>query len=278
MPPKKPEIHQSMLGLLSKCGQAAYYRYVEGIKSPPGVAATVGTATHRGVHANLASIRDNGSPLEAEAVETATAEALDVAWELNPPMLDDDEKAAGEAKVKGAAKDQSIGLALVHQERVAPRIRKPVHLEHKIVLELPEAPFNVAGSIDIVEELEGESLVGVRDTKTSGRRPNAGQAARSVQLQLYGWMYGQAHPEKTVALASLDTLVKTKLPYADIDAAPMPKDQTHLFLRLEAAAKVFETGAFMPVDPTGPDSWICSPKWCGYWGICPHGARAQVQV
>jgi len=272
--PKKPEFHQSMLGLLSKCGQAAYYRYVEGRRAPPGVAAVTGKGTHRGAHANLLSLKDTGEPIEEEAVRAAAAEGFDVAWELDPPLLTSEERFRAK-KVRGEAKDQAVVLAVVHQTRVAPRIGRPVHLEHKIVLELPEAPFNLGGTLDIVEALpEG---LGVRDTKTSGKRPKAGSAARSVQLELYGWMYEQAHG-KTIQQVALDTLVKAKLPYAEPDEAPMPTDHTALTLRLQAAAKVFETGAFMPVDPTGPDAWICSPDWCGYWGICPYGARARSQV
>ena len=27
--------------------------------------------------------------------------------------------------------------------------------------------------------------------------------------------------------------------------------------------------------PAAEDSWWCSERWCGYWNICPFGARGR---
>ena len=34
-------------------------------------------------------------------------------------------------------------------------------------------------------------------------------------------------------------------------------------------------GTFIPADPT---SWVCSPKFCGWYATCEHGARKRVAV
>lgn len=280
----KPELHQSFLETFARCGMQGYY-ILQGERNPPGVAAVVGSGTHASTRANLAHKRDHGEMLPEDAVATIAAETFEARWARESPLVDpgEDRKTA-----KGQGKDLAVSLALTHRRLLAPKIH-PTMLERKIVLELAGAPFDIGGTIDIVEDiqldpdfvLKGEEprLLRIRDTKTTAKRYARGTAAGHVQLHVYSWMFEAAFGRRPDELA-LDQLIKTKRlgPTADTDSAPPPKDYGHVFRRMETVAKAIESGIFMPVDPSGPSGWVCTAKFCGFFQRCPYGARARATI
>ena len=50
---KKPQLHQSHLEMLSKCGEQFRRIYLGGEKAMPGVALLVGKATHKAAEISL---------------------------------------------------------------------------------------------------------------------------------------------------------------------------------------------------------------------------------
>lgn len=257
---KKPQLHVSGLEMLSKCGEQFRRRYIEKEKRPPGIAAIVGTSTHRSIEKNLKSKMEKGSLLSLEEIKDTARDALENNW-VSGVALNDDEIKIGIKKCKAEAIDKAIRLSALHAEKKAPEI-KPTHLERKWVIEIPNYPFDLVGQIDIQE-----GGVTIRDTKTSGKTPTKTVADESLQLTAYALAVkiidGKA-PEKV----QLDYLIDTKEPSAlSFGSTREDEDFQVLLHRVEAAIIIIEKGAFMPARET---DWWCSEKWCGWHRVCRY--------
>lgn len=256
----KPHLSISQLNMLARCGEQYRYRYVEGIKAPPGVQLVIGKGTHGAIEKDLANKIEWGELLPDDSIADFAADATRKAWQEDAPVLgegDPDE---------GGAVDTAVALATVHHRELAPVI-EPVAVERKFRLELPDFPFDLVGVIDV------EETTRIRDTKTSSKTPPADAAHVSDQLTMYHLEAATRGESKTVAL---DYLVKSKQAKAlTLESTRNEQDHARLLRRVEAAAKVIQAGAF---TPTTPDNWACSPKWCGYWDRCAWGSRKAVTV
>ncbi len=269
--PKKPALSPSRLDMLARCGMQYFFRYVEGLRVPPGVAMVQGTAVHRAVVQDLRHKRDHGELLTLSAVEDCAADALENTWLGEEPALDEEERAIGKSVVKARAKDDAIYLAALHHRELAPSII-PVHLEREFRLDLTNFPFDLVGVMDVQEPDT------IRDVKVSGRAPDLEAAEISVQLTTYA-LAAQVLDGRAPAAVTLDYLVhpKGKIPYQEVLTSTRGNDDFHRLLkRVEAAAHVIQSGAFMPCTP---DAWYCSSRWCGFYSdTCAFGRRQRVQV
>lgn len=257
----KPHLSATQLAMLQRCGMQYDFRYVQGIKVPPGVQLVIGKGTHAAVEKDLRSKLEWDSLLPDDEIADLAADVTRRAWADEEPVLVDGDPD------QGGAVDTAVALAQVHHRELAPAI-EPVALERGFVLELPDFPFDLMGYVDV------EEAGRIRDTKTSAKSPPADAADKSDQLTLYHLdATVRGAPHKTVAL---DYLVKTKVAKAiTLESTRTPADHARLLRRVEAAAKVIETGAF---TPAAPDSWCCSAKWCGYWSRCDYGAKQKISV
>ena len=268
---KKPALSPTRLDMLARCGMQYFFRYVEGLRLPPGVAMVQGTAVHRAVEQDLRHKRDHGKLMTLPAVEDCAAEALENTWLGEEPALDAEERAIGRSVVKARAKDDAVYMVSLHHRELAPSII-PVHLEREFRLELTNFPFDLVGVMDVQEP------DAIRDVKVSGRAPDPEAAEISVQLTTYA-LAAKVLDGQAPAAVTLDYLVhpKGKLPYQEVlKSTRGEEDFARLLRRVEAAARVIQAGAFMPAVP---DAWNCSPKWCGFYAdVCPFGRRHRVQV
>lgn len=266
MSAEKRHLSHTQLELLSKCGLAWEFRYVKGIKSPPGVALVVGKGTHGAIEKDLGRKLEWGELLPDDAIADFAADATRTEWEKDPPKPDED----GSPADLGGAVDMAVALAELHHKALAPDIN-PIAVERRFLLELPGFPFDIEGQIDIEEEGV------IRDTKTASKAPSTDAADRSDQLTLYAMEAASrgAAPSRLV----LDHLVKTKTPkVVSMETTRTADDHNRLLRKVEAAAKVIESGAFLPA-PKVPGVWWCSSRFCGYWeSHCPFGARNAVSV
>ena len=255
----------SRLNMLNRCPMQYQHRYVDGIVAPPGVALIVGKGTHRANASDLLNKMDSGSLLSGDEVKSIAADATTREWDSQEVALDDDEKAEGIEKVKGAAIDRSVLLATLYHEEVAPAI-EPTGIEQKFTLPLPSGD-ELTGFIDV------NTATKIRDGKTSGKSPVAEAANQSLQLTGYIWAEWEASGRQTIKTGSLDYLVSLKKPKAVIlETTRTEQDFERLHARLDVAGQMIRAGLFPPCDP---GQWCCSPKWCGYWGHCAFGAKGQ---
>lgn len=270
----KPHFSTTSLNMLARCPKQYELRYIDGLIQPPGVALTVGKATDQAVTADLQHKIDSGELLADEAVEEAARDALLLHWDADPPELDEAEKTVGVAKLRGEAVDQTVALARLHHDEIAPDLR-PVAVQKAWRVEIPDSDRDALGFIDVVEATPAGGQA-IRDTKTAGKSPSAGTADVSLQLTMYAlasWAESKALPE----YLTLDFLVKTKTPKAVVQTTRRAEDQLAALLeRMALASAVVKAGVFMPTDPS---NWWCSKKFCGYWAsACPFGKRAVASV
>jgi hypothetical protein len=262
----KPYLSNSQLNTLARCSMQYFFRYVEGIKSPPGVQLILGKGVHSSVETNLKA-KMAGTALALEAVTQAAAEATRQEWAREAPLLTDDDREAGADNVLGRTIDTAVALASLHAKQVAPAIA-PVAIEAGFTIELPGFPFDLVGYKD-VEEADR-----VRDTKTTGKHPKEGSADESTQLTLY---HMESAARGVAVDVQLDYLVSGARPrYVPQASKRTVDDHVRLLRRIEVYAAQIESGIFPPTDP---GNWCCSAKWCGYYEKhCPWGARKAVSV
>lgn len=268
--PQKPALHHSMISMLSKCGEMFRWRYIEGIKSPPGVAMVIGTAVHRAAQADLEEKMASGSGMPLDAVREKARASLLSTWDGEEPVLDDEEKTQGIAVVRGAAVDSAVALSALHSKEITPK-RNPTHVERRLRVSLDGFPFDLEGSLDVQE---GDELI--VDRKTAAKSPSASVVEGAPQLEIYAAMKKivDGTPVKRVGL---DFLIKTATPKALTLTADAPVTFESILARVERAALVIQKEAFMPVDPSGPSGWVCQSNWCGYFDRCAFGARRRKQ-
>lgn len=264
----KPQLHQSMLDMMSRCGIQFQRRYGARFDCaaqeeilPPGIALVTGSSVHKSVEANLRNKMENdGQLLEREQVAAVARDAL---TELtNGELMLSEEEAVDIKATIGAAVDQTVALATLHHDILAPTIQ-PIAVEDRWVIELPDYPFDLSGQIDIREE-------GIlRDTKTAKASPPA-DAARSLQMGMY--VLAEQVRGRMPKLVCLDYLVKTKTPKA-ITRETVPDDSmmSPVKARINRANEIIKSvnegkGQFTPADP---GHWCCTERFCGYARTCP---------
>ena len=262
---RRPHFSHSALDMLSKCGLQYRFRYVEGLKSPPGVALLRGSGTHGAVQADLEAKIATGELLDDEEVASIAADVFDERLEVDGVALTDDEVAEGSSKVIGRAKDAAVRLARHHHRHDAPGLR-PVHVERFLRVELEGFPRDLVGFVDLQEP------ACVEDLKTASKSPSADAADTSIQLTAYHLML-HAVDGKAPPVVRIRSLVNNKVPKSVVLESTRDVEDWKRFLRrLELANELVDAGAFYPARP---DDWWCSSRFCGYWSRCPFGARGR---
>lgn len=262
--------HQSHLGMYLRCGLQYQYRYVDGIVRPPALRMVSGTAGHKGVQVDIQSKIDTGELATGEQVKDAVSDEYERRLSLEGAQLDEEERLEDLDKVIGKHKDRAIEGALVYHELVAPKLN-PIATERPFRISPPGRPYKLAGAMDIQE------LSGVRDLKFRARSRYQEEADNSIQLTMYALAVRVLDGELP-ARVGLDNVVKPpKKGTAFVKTVWSTRgleDIKRLLRYTDWADSAKKRGDFHPADPT---AWCCSPKWCGYWEICPFGAKGRVR-
>lgn len=305
----RKQLHQSGLELLSKCGQAFYYRYILGIKRKPNAFLICGTATDRAVNSDLDHKIATGELEREDVLLDVARDAVETYPGKEEIELDDDDKGKPISEVLGATKDKAVRLVTAHHGRIAPEIR-PFQTARQFSIDLDaflrteatklhareeetQQPFaraalnhqaralNVAardgmdfvGEMDIVERYDEKQVI--RDTKTSGKTPNESVAHDSHQLTAYSLAAFVVDGKLPNAL-KLDYLVdlKRETKTLTLETARDNRDVVNYLQRISNAVATIQSGIFVPAPNT---AWWCAPKWCAYHSQCPY-VRNQVQI
>lgn len=280
MTDQKPQLHQSHLQILYRCGEKFRRVVLDGEKEPPRVALVVGTSTHAVNAKNLTNKIQRGSLLTREAVQDFAHDAFIEEWKKAPVALTDEEAEEGLNRTRDTALDHTVQLASEYHYAIAPRII-PRSVEHKWVVVVKGYPFDLAGSWDVDEDFLKDPdrsglympkrIIRIRDTKT--RKMNLGQVEvdRSEQYTVYALakkVIDGVMPTEVVQ----DNLIKptkSRGPIAVSYTSTRTQDDLNVFFaRFEAACKIIERAAFTPANPT---DWWCSKEFCGFAadGSCP---------
>lgn len=264
----KPQLHYSMLDMMSRCGIQFQRRYGARFNVweneeiiPPNVALVTGISTHKSIEANLKNKIANSELLPRDQVLSVARDSVMGCY--NAGMLFTEEETLDTKATVGEMVDLTVKLARLHYDEVAPRIT-PVAVEEKWVLVLKDQPYDLAGTIDVRE------ASALRDTKTAKSSPNQDDA-KSLQMGVYSLAHNVLYdrlPERVY----IDALVKTKVPKAvTVEATPDASWFPPVFARINRAIEIIDAvksgkKSFAPADP---DHWCCTRKFCGYARTCP---------
>ena len=269
----KPQLHQSQLAMLWRCGIQFENRYIKGQIKPPGVAAVVGTAVHAVASRNLQHKLDQKTLLPVEAVQDFAADALTDAWKVNGVRLDDDERARGAKQVKAQATDRAVRLSTLHSAALAPKLRPAkAGVSWKFVINVKDASHDFAGEVD-VREIDTT----VRDLKTATVNRGQAEADRSEQLSFYSLAH-KVHFGVLPKRVALDTLVDYQRgPQAiTTDSQRDMQDIRVSMARFRKSVEIIDKGAFTPASQS---DWWCSRRFCGFAENCPfYRGRETVAV
>lgn len=273
----KPQIHHSMMTMLSNCPEQFRRRYgarfgiadhEEIIK--PGFAAAVGTAVDHSVNYIMRERIEKPDflPTQEQCKDIAGDNARAV-WQEG--VLLTEEEAQQVKQVEASMIEWTRLCSVEHLDVIASDI-VPTDVQSKWVIELPDYPVDLAGTIDIVEATQ------LRDTKTTGNMSIGNNCVQSLQ----GVMYSVAMQVKTGKLPEhfiYDYLIRKALKrgnevvYKQFAIQPKPHWSNMILQRIENICSLLEAvkrgKAKMPgITPGVQNSWVCSPKYCGYWNTC----------
>jgi len=260
----KPQLHQSHLALLYRCGIKFSRIVIEGEKEPATIPLIVGVSTHATVARNLNNTIEKGTLLTKEAVQDYARDDFIKEWQEAPVVFSEEEAGEGIEKTKGKAQDQAIRLVTAHHYELAPKIRAK-QVERKWVLNAKDYDYDLAGTIDIDEGID------IRDTKTC--KTNLGQRIVDVSEQytfyaLAKYMIDGALPE----FVHQDNIIKPtqrRDAYCATYKSTRTKDDFKVVMkRFDQATKIIAAGMYTPANP---QDWWCSREFCGFAanGSCP---------
>lgn len=248
---ERPRYSQSELKTFLKCGRMWEFRYLQGIKTPPTSALTLGSAVDGAVSANLAQKIESGQDM-------STAELLDhYSNEFDQRKYETDWK----DEDPGEHKDIGVKLVEVHHREAAPKI-EPATVQERFVIET-DAGYDLEGTMDLTEK--SGMIV---DVKTSRTAYSESAIEKEFQPALYDFAYEQTRGEPAKGFR-YDVLVKptSRRPaeLQQVEGKVSACDREWLFGTISQVHKAIQAGVALPA-PEG--SWYCSAKWCGYWNQC----------
>lgn len=258
---KRPNVSPTQLEMYCRCPESYRRRYLENEVIPPGIALLKGSGFHKGAETNMRQKIDTHKDLPVSDIVDAAVAAFETGVH-GDFILSDEEESRGATVVISDAKDDLAEMADVHAKEQAPEYQ-PAMVEKRVRIELPQAPRDLLGIIDLVDDQQR-----VVDFKTAGRRKAQDEADSSTQLTVYAAAF-QHMTGTPPADIRLDCVVqsKTKTVRQVVTTKRDTADFTALAHRINAVTQAVAAGSF---PPSLPGTWWCSPKFCGYWNTCPY--------
>lgn len=244
----------SSIDTFLRCQQQWAFRYIEDIKSPPGIALVQGSSFHDAAEANDSHKMLTGDDLPLEAVLDFGRDQ----FEVRSQEVED-----WDGRTPGEVVDETLGLVGAYHTELAPTVQ-PLATELRIDLMEPEWEIPLIGYVDVV------TPQGPIDRKTSGKRKTQTDLDRNLQAAIYQL---DAHRKGEPEAFAWHVAVKTKHPMTQVLVRP-EADHAHTVRFVsrvqESIVLAVRSGVFLPAQP---DSWGCSERFCGYWSICEFGGK-----
>lgn len=246
----KPSLSFSQVSSYLKCPDQYRRSYVDGVKTPPGVALVEGSAAHAGVEENNLHKMKTGKDLPVKnVVEAASEYFLGHQGEIED-WSEGEDKADTDTVLRRAK-----GYLGAYMKGTAPAIT-PVAAEQEHKFDVQGIPF--VAVVDLVHKAD-QNTRGVMDYKTVTTRSDVFKNPdKSLQLAIY------AHLIETQQAGFIGFLKDTQK--VRVVETIIPK---HAWLAAEQqiiqVAKAISAGVFPMVDAK---SWACNARFCGYYNSC----------
>ena len=249
----------SQLDTYTRCGEVYRRRYIEGEIIPPGLPARIGSGVHKGAEVNFKAKMQTGRDEPLSVVQDAAADSY--VKELGKGVFFAPDEVPGAKLAMAAGKDTVVSLAKLFHTELAPQIQ-PMLVEEKVIIDLPGVDLPVVTILDCYTQTKA-----LRDLKTAGKKWGDDKAHSSNQPTAYREAIKTVTGEYPESIY-FDVLVSTKTPSLQTLSTVRTEDDLAILSRKFAFMVAgINAGIFPPAEP---GSWMCSPKWCGFWFTCPY--------
>jgi len=240
----------SQLRMFLRCPYQYYLRYIEGLKIPPDGGLTRGSACHSSILSDRDVAKDGLLAAKIKGIPMPLDEVIDTFNDCIERKKDEtewnDEKLSYDDARSSGQKAVQEYYKYAHQVI-------PEAIEQEIATEIDGVPY--LGYIDIV--CEGYNA----DLKFKSRKADV-SVTELLQLGIYNLYnnkpFAMIH---SVIIRKKDTEVITQNFAKDQLLTDRIRRYNEIFISMK------EKEMFPPCNP---DSWGCSPDWCGYTRICPY--------
>jgi len=248
---EKPHLSFSQISLYQKCPRQFYYRYIRGIKIPPPGSAVVGKATHKAIEVDLKTALKEGKHESWSVIEDIYALTF----------KEEKEKAVWDNEKPDEAFKQGRDVLKIYANKHLPKI-EPETVEEKFEIPLPSLGSNLVGIIDLVD-----STKTIIEHKTTTRSYPESKIS-NAQLFIYAMV-------KNLKKIGFNVLVRRKNPTVQILRGEVKEED--IYRTLADILHVANCIYLLSFPPAQQGTWICSPKWCGYWEICRSELQNEVK-
>lgn len=256
-PPRKPHISYSQINMFLRCPRQYEFRYVNGLKFPPGAALLLGKTWHAGIETNYKQKMETGKDLPIEQMKDIFSDNLNQSAEQ-------EEYVFREGESLDSVKDVGIQITELHHKAIAPKV-EPLLVEKEFRLPLKNRNKDLLGYIDLVDGKNGIFIV---DNKSKSKTPSQREFDGDLQFSIYSLAHRMITGELESGLR-MDCVVKTKTPKAvQLYTTRETNELVWVLDLIETVDDAIQTGVFPPSNPVS--NFLCSEKWCGYWDICKN--------
>lgn len=258
----------SSISTYLNCGRAWKYRYVEEAAAQRTASLVYGSAVHTAIKLH----KTTGVAL-LEAWDMAWSQAVqgDVNWQEKTPKpvysimsfedinwQDETPEALYNAGVRMLTHEDVISTL----DSLTPATIQGVNaIEYHVSFNVPGVPVPIVGYVDMI----ARPCMGV-DFKTAGRSWTQERADKDLQSLFY---VAALHQMGIVTLpAQFEYIVFVKLKTPKVQRFTVTKtaeDVWWLFRLIADAYNAIQGEAYMP---NGVGSWMCSPRYCGFYSDC----------
>lgn len=254
-------LRQSMIKTYQRCPKQFEFAYIKGMRQPPNLKLSVGTAVHKGVEVNYVQKLKSKKDCRKDTVLDATRDEFKAAVKrdgIKASKLD-----------LGKYQDEAIIMAGTYHEQSAPHFQPAIKPETYFEVKIPLAKRLFHGTIDLVAYYARKSgALVLSDTKTTRRAYD--QKRADVDTQLTSYAYALVHLlKKVVKYVVFDTVVLsgTQARSHHVVSTRSMEDLARFEQTFKAVERGIDAGVFPPTD----NEQTCG--WCGFRSIC-HKGRA----
>jgi len=249
----KQHLSHSQINMFLRCPKQYEYRYLENIIAPPSGMIVLGKSGHKTLAYNFTQKIETCEDLKDSEIADYFAEEFDRAVEEEEPVFDEEDK--------GEIKDKGVKILKKYRNEYAKEIQ-PVAVEQEFNIEFENVEYTFKGFIDLITDKNQ-----VRDHKFAKRTPNQNDINEDLQATIYYLGYKILYGTEPQGF-EFDYLIAKKEP--EIKLFPTTRDDEDINEYLELVGNItyaIKSGIFYK----NTQGWQCSPKYCGYYGMCrPH--------
>lgn len=248
MPIPDNHLSASRVNTFMRCGMQYYFRYCDGLISPPSGALAVGSSFHSSIAKDYLQKANTRANLPLDEVMDFFSED----WQERKHEVQ-----WWEGEEPGRFKDQGYGLLEAYYNEIALAVQ-PASVEREFEIQFANKDWNFIGYIDRVDE-DGV----IAETKTVGQTPPRPKTDHKGQIVAYTTGYrSEGHVESE---SRLEYAVKLKTPKIVSYPFKVSNTEVDFFLaQIARVASLIENEVFMP----NRTSRLCNQRWCGYSQAC----------